>query len=235
MTIDEAVAARITQLGIARVTHFTSSRNLPRILGDGEIMSTSRLEVRGSAFERTDPLRIDGRTDHICCNIEYPNFYYFNRASGRENAVNYSDWSLLLLDPLVAGREGTLFAPGNAAKNSGNDLRPGVDGLDRLYADSVYGRTRSALHWPSSPTDAQAEVLIPESIAVSDVTGIVVPDNGSLLRERGRLRHLGHDPDLFSWHVAPGAFRRDPVLSAIRQSADLLFSIPLSAEIREET
>lgn len=234
MILDEDVVARIASLGIARVTHFTSSRNLPRILGDGEIMSTRRLEARGSAFERTDPLRIDGRTDHICCNIEYPNFYYFALASGRENAVNYSDWSLLLLDPQIAAKQGTLFAPGNAAKNSGSDLRPGVDGLDRLYAASVYGRPRSRTHRPSSPTDVQAEVLIPKSIAVSDVSGIVVSGDASLARERGRLNQVGRDPDLFSWHVAPGLFRRDAVLSAIRQNVDLFYSIALSAEIEEE-
>lgn len=227
MTIlDPQLTAAITAAGIRRVTHFTNSRNLPRILGSGQIMSTGLMLSEKVTFEATDAQRYDRHLDHICCNLEYPNMYYFDRAADRPNTVNYSDWVILFLDPLVAAQPGTLFAPGNAAKSSGATLAEGADALEKLYAPRVYEWSRSTSHWPASPTDVQAEVLIPGPIRVSEVRGIVVPDGQSLQREVGRLEQIGHDPHQFSWYVSAELFTKNSVVAAIRRSADIQIDGP---------
>lgn len=216
MMTDHDLARRLSELGISRVTHFTSTRNLPRIFGAGQVLSTGTLLATGATFDATDAERFDGHLGHICCNLEYPNFYYFAKATRKQNAINYSDWAVLLLDPTVATQDGVLFAPGNAAKGSGADLRPSVAGLDSMYAPSVYGFARAVNHRSASPTDVQAEVLIPGPIEMSAVLGIVVPDASSLKREVGRLEQIGHDPHILNWYVSAGMFERDSIVRAVR-------------------
>lgn len=221
MIVDSGVEAEMRLRGVTQVTHFTSSRNLPRIFEAGEIRATKTLESQGAVFERTDAERLDGYLEHICCNLEYPNHYYFARATEKPNAVNYSDWSLFLLDPGVAARVGTLFSPGNAAKNRGGDAREGVEALRRIYEPQVYDWKRAASHRPSSPTDVQAEILVPGPIDLSLVRGIVVPDSETLGREQGRLAQIGHDVSTVPWFVSAGMFERSSVVRAIRQNVDI--------------
>jgi len=231
---DESVASRLTELGVSRITHFTSSRNLPRILGSGQILSTAALRSSNAIFDVTDQERWDGHPELICCNIDYPNFYYFAKATQKENAINYSDWAVLLLDPAVATQDGTLFAPGNAAKNGGADLVAGVVGLDRMYASPVYGWRRASSHRQASPTDVQAEVLIPGPIDNSAVIGIVMPDESSFRREVGRLEQVGQDPHPFNWYVSPGLFRRESIVAAVRNNQAISAEGPCETMQQEE-
>lgn len=229
MMLDAALEAEIIARGVSRVTHFTNSRNLPRIFETGEIRATGQMVRQGDVFERTDQERIDGHLEYVCCNLEFPNHYYFVKATGKPNSVNYSDWALFLLDPSVAARVGTLFAPGNAAKHGGVDAREGVESLRELYSSTVYGWRRSPRHRPSSPTDVQAEILVPGPISMSEVQGIVVPDEQTLRRERGRLEQIGHNVSALPWFVSPGLFRRDSVVTAIRQSTEIAV-VPIKYE-----
>ena len=211
----------IRHQGISRVTHFTNSRNLPRILSAGAILSTDDLVARGLDHAVTDPQRFDGHRGHICCNIEYPNMYYFHQATIRPNHVNFSDWIVLLLEPRVAAGDGVLFSPGNAARGSGRFLASGAEALAAQYAARVNGFARGPRHFPASPTDVQAEVLIPGPIPLSEVRGIVVFDDETLRREFVRLDQLGYQPGGFDWFVAPTMFTKSHVVGAVQSSVPI--------------
>ncbi|MFF1632645.1 DarT ssDNA thymidine ADP-ribosyltransferase family protein [Leifsonia sp. NPDC058248] len=223
MTAGSEIERCLRERGITRLTHFTNSRNLRRILRTGEILSTAELDRRNASYELTDEDRYDGHLGHVCCSVEYPNMYYFFLASGRPATINYSDWVILLIDPIQAARPGVLFSPVNAAKGSGRYLAPGANAFNEMFASTVFSRPRGRSHNPSSPTDVQAEVLIPSPIPLSAVTGIVVPDRASLQRDRGRLQHLGIDDLGLPWFTSSGLFRRDRVISAVTTGR----SIPL--------
>lgn len=214
---DPAVLEALRNRGVTRVTHFSNSMNLPSILEIGGILSTAALDAQSVAFERTDHERYDGHLGHICCNLEYPNWYYLNQATGKPAVMNYNDWALFLIDPAVAAAEGTLFCPRNAAKLHGAEARTGAAGLELMYAANSYGYQRGPTHHPASPTDVQAEVLIPDFIPVSAVLGIVVPDDEAVRRERERLRQFGLDPDQLEWSTGRGFFTRSTVVRAVQQ------------------
>lgn len=194
--------------GIRRICHFTPSRNLQHIAAGGHgILSTKLLtESERSAFNPTDLLRLDNHTGHICCSIEYPNAWYFDRA--RTNEVLFPGWVVLMIRPDPLWQEGTLFSPRNAAAAGGGYLRSGVDGFNALFADRVSGTggqtfMRSPKHPPACPTDQQAEVLVADRIKMDDIVAVGVPDLDQAKRERVGLRTNGLDPDAFKFVVAP--------------------------------
>lgn len=223
------LARMIRDRRISRITHFTNSRNLPKILSVGAILSTEELVARHIDHAVTDPERFDGHRGHVCCNIEYPNMYYFHQASARPSHVNFSDWTVLLLAPEVATVDGVLFSPGNAARGSGRFLASGAEALAAQYAERVNGFARGPRHFPSSPTDVQAEVLIPGPIPLSDVRGIVVSDDEKLRREFARLDQLGYQPGAYDWFVAPTMFARSHIVSAVQSSVPISMRGPYRA------
>lgn len=233
MTDKTSIESFIAQRGITRLTHFTNSKNLPSIFSRGEISSTDRLRADGVSYAETDASRIDGRTGHVCCNIEYPNMYYFGQAHTRSHLVNYSDWVVFLIRPQLMSKEGTVFSPGNAAKNSGRDGKVGLGGLAAQYADSVYHRRRAFRHFPASPTDVQAEVQIPDGVPLSEVTAIVVADEQALKREIVRLRQIGRSPDQFAWYIGPDLFRVGGIVRAVQQSAPIKLTGPLGGPLSQ--
>ncbi|CAM3347738.1 DarT ssDNA thymidine ADP-ribosyltransferase family protein [Stackebrandtia soli] len=216
MTLDLFVLADIRRLGLTRLVHFTPRRALGEILIVGEIRSRSALEAEPSGtFSPTDGNRYDGHRDKTCCSIEYPNAFYFNTAKTRPDHQNYEGWVCLLLDPELAARPGVLFSPLNAATKRGALLQPGAEGLRACFAPTVGKSTRGPRHLPSAPTDLQAEVLVPGSISVSDIRGIVVGSDAEAVKLRTRLNMIGVDGPA-PWIVAPQFFEAKPLTAAIR-------------------
>lgn len=217
-TIAEILAER----GVSRLCHFTPSRNLPHILSDGYVRATKDLvdDVR-AVYTRTDLSRLDGHQEKICCSIEFTNGYYFTIARTKGEAVLFPDWIVLLIDPIVMSRDGTLFCTGNAARGYGSTAYPGADGLTALYQPSVVGSggttfNRVSAHLPCCPTDLQAEVLVPGPISLDDVLAIAVKNVDQARAEVARLRQLSQSIDSLRWVVAPMLFERQALASAIQ-------------------
>lgn len=223
--IDPAVAAAIQARGITELTHFTPSRNVPRIIEAGQIQSTAALKRVGAVFESTDPERIDNHEDHISCNFVLPNTYYFSIARNKSNARNYPDWVLFLIDPEQAAREGTLFCPVNGAKAGGRFAEPGVTGLERMFEHQVDRWSRGARHRRSSPTDVQAEVHVPGPIPLNAITAAIVPTEEALHTELAILDQLGI-ANPFSWWISEDTFNRNRVAAAVRESTPVRSSGP---------
>ena len=207
--------------GISRICHFTPSRNLQHIAaGQIGILSTASLRAdERRAFNPTDLKRYDGKQGHVCCSIEYPNAWYFDKA--RANEPIFPDWVVLLVKPDYLWKEGTLFSPGNAAAGFGANIRSGFEGFESLFGERVAGTNnrvwvRSPAHMPACPTDQQAEVLVEDRIMLEDVIAVAVPDVEQAEKERVRLEINQQDPDLFQFVVAPAMFSKWDLGKAIQ-------------------
>ena len=222
-SVDAEVAAALAALPVARLVHFTPARNLSNIVRDQAIRSVTdmRADVR-AAFAPTDLERLDGHPDKVSCSLQYPNGFYLDVARGKADATNYRDWVFLLLDKQVGATTGTLFCSRNAAAG---ESAPGAQGLLSCYAEQTVGKggriyARSPSHDPGSPTDVQAEVLVPAPIPFSSLYAIVFPSAETAAEEEGRLERLSAQvPPRIRWIVSPGMFRKWTVADAVGQSA----------------
>ncbi len=183
------------QRGIARLCHFTPSRNLGHILADHHgVLATKHLKDDDRAvLNATDLARLDGHPDHVCCSIQYPNAWYFQKARGKERL--FSDWAVLFIDAHYLWAEGTKFSPLNASAGSGQYLQEGADAFDALFVGSTTdtkGRPwrRGARHPSYLPTNEQAEVLVLDQIEKEDLLGVAVRDEAQARRELAALRIL---------------------------------------------
>jgi len=207
--------------GITRLCHFTPSRNLAHIAsGEEGILATKKLkEDERSIFTQTDLERLDGHEGYISCSIEYPNAWYFDKARSRD--ILFKDWVVLLIDPKYLWLPSTRFCPRNAAANYGRSVSEGEQGFLALFADSVVGAggrtfSRSSTHLLCCPTDDQAEVLIPDRIAKSDISAIVVGTKTQARNEAARLQLMNLPIDSFSFIIAPNLFQKRTLSQLIR-------------------
>jgi len=220
----------VEQRGITRLCHFTPSRNLCHILTGGiGILSTRNLQEHERAlFTQTDLIRLDNHEGYICCSIEYPNVWYFDKAKLKDNI--FKDWVVLFIDPKYIWKSGTLFCPRNAASNSGRNIVKGEQGFKSLFDNKITSnqgiRSRSPSHLPCCPTDNQAEVLIPDQISISDILSIAVPSKEQAVNEIVRLQLQGIREDNYKFVVAPHLFEkyelRDLIFSGKRPDETVL-------------
>ncbi len=217
------VSSGLASFGVTRLAHFTPLKNLWHILEDGRIRSSQDLAARApEMFSPTDRERFDGHPDHICCSFEYPNVYYLRKAQDKPAFRNYRDWACLLLEPTLAARPGTLFAPCNAAYGSGAHLQSGPAALTKCWDNpSMRGWSRGSGHHPAVPTDLQAEVLIPGPVVLSDVRGIVFADPETATEFHATYAQYGLRPDRVDWFVAPLLFDPDRLVTRLRQGGTI--------------
>lgn len=215
-----SIVANINARGITRLCHFTPSRNLQHIAaGKVGVLSTANLtkSERGT-FNPTDLERLDKRTTHICCSIEYPNAWYFDKARAKEKL--FPDWVVLLIKPDYLTAETTLFCPRNAAAEGGRSILKGPDGFEAMYAERIrgaYGKTfhRGPNHLGPCPTDQQAEVLIFDRIHLADIIGVAVQSEDQARTEKVRLKINNIDPGSFRFVVAPHMFDKHALSNMI--------------------
>ena len=177
---------------IRLLCHFTPSENFVRIATDPQgLLATKHLKNGKKAFNQTDTVRCDGFLGHVCCTVEYPNAWYFQKA--KEKNPRLRDWVVLFIEHHYLWAVGTRFCPRNAAANFGQGVHEGIEAFEAMFADSVvgaYGKTytRDVGHPAFLPTDMQAEVLIPDCVAREDLFGIGVLDKAQAKREADRLK-----------------------------------------------
>jgi len=183
----------INRRGITRLCHFTAIQNLESIF-QYELWDRENLERNGLPFQSNDVDRNDGQKSHLCLSIEYPNLRLLPKFL--ENPKLSNDFVVLCVDPKEMGKAGTIFTPVNAA-TGGVPKAGGLAGFQQLFRDSVDGangtRWKRKARQPNCPTSIQAEVLIPGSIAISSILGIVVREKPTALKVTQILSHSGHD------------------------------------------
>jgi len=200
----------ILQREITRLCHFTSSRTLSHMLCTGTgVLATKRLKSDERAvYNPNDLHRFDGLDSHVCCSVEYPNSWFFKKTKDQQPL--FRDWVVLFLRPQLISKVGVMFCWTNAASRRGSAMRSGVDGFKRLFEKNVTDNarcpTRGALHLSCSPTDDQAEVLIPDEVALSDLLAFAVRDEAQARRELLRLDLLGVPRTHINIIIAPVLF-----------------------------
>ncbi|MBV6624515.1 MAG: DUF4433 domain-containing protein [Rivularia sp. (in: Bacteria)] len=184
------IKKEVERRGITRLCHFTPSRNLVHIMtGERGILATKNLkEDERSVFTPTDIHRFDRHECHICCSIEYPNAWYFDKAKSRDDL--FKDWVVIFINPKYLWFPGTRFSAINAASNHAMIVE-GEQGFFNMFVSSTTKATRSLTHLDCCPTDNQAEVLISNDIGLSDILAIVVPTETQAKKEAARLDILG--------------------------------------------
>jgi len=179
----------VEQRQIKHLVHFTPILNLMSIFEHGALLSREQL-ARISAgeplkymddyLEICDNQRFDGMLNMINVSIERPNHYLLKKF--RERSVdNGHGWCVIMISPHVLYQEGIKFSVSNAA--SGSSRAYGIGGsighframfqdvveVSSSYRKRVFRRTSHSASWP---TDIQAEVLVPDRIGVSDISGV---------------------------------------------------------------
>jgi hypothetical protein len=215
-----AIQKLTSERGITRICHFSPSRNLLHIArGEAGILATKTLkDDERNLFNATDTQRFDGHEDHICCSIQYPNGWYFSKV--RKDEPLFLDWVVFLIKPDYLWKPGTLFCQRNAAAGRGRFAFEGVDGFQAMFKPQVTGAggreyQRKVRHLACSPTDDQAEVLVPGQIVQEDILAIAVKDVEQAKMEIQRLEIAGV-PVTFNFLIAPDLFEKTALSDAIR-------------------
>ncbi len=208
----DAIQRDVRRRDITRLCHFMQSRKLQHVLTQTQaILPTRQLQDRyPDLLDVTDTARLDGHLNHICCSVEYPNSWYFQKVRERDHL--FTDWVILCLDPALLWEREALFSPRNAAAQHGALLRSGWHGWQALFALQVAGahgkmRRRTPQMLACCPTDGQAEVLIPDAISQCYITAIIVQNEKQARKEQVRLTCLKVNVS-FTWIVAPTLFTR---------------------------
>lgn len=210
MTVDEDIFADCAKRGITRLCHFTPSRNLIHVLASGYLKDRRTLDLEArDEVNPTDEYRLDGHLDKICCSVEYPNSYYLDIVTRKE--LIFLDWVILFIDPVVLWSPGTLFCPRNAAAENGSLIADGWPGYESMFAPRVQGTggrvfRRQLSHLSCSPTDLQAEVLVPGPIPLEAIRGMAMLTEKQANTERARWDTLGLTPPTAQTVVAPVLF-----------------------------
>ena len=177
---------------ITRLCHFTPSNNLLHILThERGIMPTYEVIIDGDIpYNPTDVNRYDQHTKYVCCSIQYPNVWFFEKARLREEL--FEDWVVLFIKPFYLWRKGIKFCSVNASTKRGYYIGEGFNAYSQLFINNPPGsrNTRSNKHLPFCPTDDQAEVLVFGNIELCDIMGIAVKDETQLKNELSRLKIL---------------------------------------------
>ncbi len=162
--------------GVTRLCHFTKFVHLTHILSSPDGILASQ-NINSDILEQTDPVRLDGRIDSVCCSVQYPNTWYLKKVRERDQDRIFSDWVVIFIDLDILEKRTIAFSPCNAAKGCGQYIFDDINMLNQLYADvTTAGRRRDSQLLSCCPTDDQAEILISGSIPRSFFTGFAVND-----------------------------------------------------------
>lgn len=193
----------IEERGIEHLIHFTPTINLLSIFEQGKLLSRALLEQFDidqtdifDYIEFTDDIRFDDKS-FINLSIQHPNSFLFNRFRQKTANEHHIYWCVLKIDKKYIYQADTLFSVTNAA-NSHNKRNVGVTGdiakFRMLFANSLQvvtsynSRTVSRNNLNAKyPTDEQAEVLVKNEIAISDILQVCFKDEKDLATGKAAL------------------------------------------------
>lgn len=193
----------ITDRGIEHLIHFTPTINLLSIFEQGKLLSRALLEQSDidqtdifDYIEFTDEIRFDDKS-FINLSIQHPNSFLFNRFRQKTANQHHIYWCVLKIDKKYIYQADTLFSVTNAA-NSHNKRNVGVTGdlekFKMLFSNSLQvvtsynSRTVSRNNLKAKyPTDEQAEVLVKNEIAISDILQVCFKDEKDLATGKAAL------------------------------------------------
>jgi hypothetical protein len=201
---------------IQRLCHFTSSANFLHVLQSGLLKDRKTLDSEQNVVVNpTDEMRFDGHREAICCSVEYPNTYYLDVAVKKQ--VLFEGWIILFLKPDLLWSPHTLFCEKNAAAANGALIMRGEKGYRSMFPSSARGYARKATQLLCSPTDLQAEVLIPGPILLNQVIGMAMRSEEQVQTELVRWETVGIQRPEIPIFVAPSLYSKTDLRDRIWQ------------------
>jgi len=179
------IAARVSELGIAEILHFTTSNGALGVLAEAALLPRSQLK---------DSQNLEFILKHNCDTRKDPAWIgYSSMSISKINSkfMSYSEyqhshepdlwWCILAFSPKILSHPGVVFVSGNntwprAIKQAGEQ------GLERMFAASVPGTfgstiTRSRSLPANQPTSAEAEILYPGRLSIDYLTHAYFKDS----------------------------------------------------------
>lgn len=187
----------IQERNITRLCHFTKSKNMPFILGEG-IDSDNGILANNfisdlSYLSKIDENRFDKHEEYICTSVQYPNCYYFSTVVKKSQTEIFNEWIILGISPNIIS-DSTKFCQVNAATKGGRMIKKGNEAFESIFNETVTGKKtfdRNKLYPKNVPTDIQAEVLIYNKIPKEYITSLIFPTEALAKRECLRLELCG--------------------------------------------
>ncbi|MGL5972318.1 MAG: DarT ssDNA thymidine ADP-ribosyltransferase family protein [Oscillospiraceae bacterium] len=164
----------LIERGATRLCHFTKVKSLVHILTsiDG-VLATDF--IPSDIKQQNDSQRIDNATDYVCCSLQYPNCWYWEKAKNRDADQIFKDWVVLCIDLEIIKKRTFKFSPCNAAKGSGSYIREDVCNINEIFNETTLDfRKRTSLMLDNCPTDDQAEIMIQRNIPLNFINAILV-------------------------------------------------------------
>ncbi len=163
--------------GVTRLCHFTKIKSLVHILADSQGILATQF-IQSDVRKQNDEFRVDGVLDYVCCSIEYPNVWYWERVKQRDEDAIFKEWAILCIDPKIIQYKKIKFCPCNAAYGGGQYITQDFAQFDELFdQDTTVGQKkyyRSPEMLSCCPTDGQAEILIEQNIPLRFIKAIIV-------------------------------------------------------------
>lgn len=200
----------INNRGIEYLIHFTPTINLLSIFEQESIISRKRLFEIGEYNDEfeihdyvdyMDAQRLDNLTDYINLSIQFPNYFLLNVFRKRNSFAHYQ-WCILKIDPKYIYSDETLFSVCNAASNAAHTI--GINGSIEKFRNmftsslNIGGKIRNRGGLKNKyTTDVQAEVLVQNSIPLSDIVEVCFENEDTLNSNISAFNIFGFDTSRF--------------------------------------
>jgi hypothetical protein len=157
--------------GVTRLCHFTKFKSLTHIISSDEGILASKFISRDTK-NITDKERYDGKLDHVCCSIQYPNSWLLKSDMHNNTDKLFNEWVVLYINLSILNYKEAKFCPCNASTDRGKYITNDVSSLfaDPVSCKRVYCREVNMLD--CCTTDGQAEILIKDNIPREFIIGI---------------------------------------------------------------
>ena len=188
---------------VTRLCHFTRFQSLTSILSSENGIIASKL-IPKDVKNVTDNKRLDGKNDHICCSIEYPNSWYFRKVEEKNEDKIFKEFVVLSINIDILINRHFEFCPCNASKGCGSYIQKNLDNIGVLFTDSDGEHRRTNKMLSCCPTDGQAEILIYGNIPRSYITGVAVANNDLARRVNAYFKTIGIN--YIPIYIAPSIF-----------------------------
>lgn len=188
--------------GVTRLCHFTKVSSLTHILSnENGILASSNLSDEEFI---NDSERYDGNLDYVCCSIQYPNWWYYNKVEKQNHNSIFKNWVVLYIDFAIIKNRKCKFCPCNAAKKRGFYIFEDENKILDLYkSPNILKQKRTASMLSCCPTDDQAEIQIWNDVPRTYINGIAVGNDEvarqvySILKTYNLSIPIIESPDIF--------------------------------------
>ena len=182
--------------GATRLCHFTKVKSLVHILtSEDGIIATDF--INKDIKQQNDFQRLDNKTDHVCCSLQYPNSWFLRKVRDRDTDLVFKEWVILVIDLGILKEQSFKFCPCNASKGCGCYISGEVASIAELFSHTIGTRNRTPQMLMCCPTDDQAEILVYKNVPLRFVTGIIVGNNESANNIGAILKTIGKHLPVF--------------------------------------